>query len=274
VAYAQEQATPDSVIVLGGDLNAPPDSPTVAAIVEAGFVDTHLAAGNAECDPGTGDQCTSGRIDDAMTNLEDPDSRQQERIDFLFVGGDRACEAVEPTGLFHDGEPADGDLAFPSDHTGVQATLQCATTPAQVEAAPGQTVATTAPPTTEGLDLIDGQTAGEIRQAFTNVFDGSVTDPEVKLASIEEGEALRESFLETYGATREVAAGISVRIDELSPVDAEHFDVTYTLILDGAPVLDHLPGAAVKVGDTWLVSLRTYCDVSTQGSDTIPPPCQ
>ena len=39
-------------------------------------------------------------------------------------------------------------------------------------------------------------------------------------------------------------------------------------------VLDHLPGQAVKEGDTWLVSLRTYCDVSTQGSDTIPPPCQ
>ena len=168
VAYAQEQAAPDSVVVLGGDLNAAVDSPTIQAIVDAGFVDTHLAAGNDECDPDTGDQCTSGRIDDAMTDLEDPESQQSERIDFLFTGGDRDCEAVDPTGLFHDGEPAEGDLAFPSDHTGVQATLQCATTPEQVEAAPDQTVATTAPPTSaSGDDLVDPETEAAITRAFT-----------------------------------------------------------------------------------------------------------
>ena len=39
-------------------------------------------------------------------------------------------------------------------------------------------------------------------------------------------------------------------------------------------VLDHLPGAAVRVGDQWLVTRRTYCDISTQGQPEIPPPCQ
>jgi endonuclease/exonuclease/phosphatase family metal-dependent hydrolase len=273
VAYAQDRATADSVVVLGGDLNATVGQPAIDAIIEAGFVDTHLAGGNDECDPDTGDQCTGGRIDDAMTDLEDPESQQRERIDFLFVGGDRDCEVVDPTGLFN-GEPAAGDLAFPSDHTGVVATLSCPTTTQQVEDAPTATVATTAPPTTEAGAEIDADTEAAVAQAFTNVFDGTVTDTEVKLASLEDGEALRESFLESYEATREVAAGISVRIDALAPVDAEHVDVTYTLLLDGAAVLDHLPGAAVKVGDTWLVSLRTYCDVSTQGVDEIPEPCQ
>lgn len=39
------------------------------------------------------------------------------------------------------------------------------------------------------------------------------------------------------------------------------------------PVLDHLPGEAVLVDGRWLVSLRTYCDVSTQGAEVIPLPC-
>jgi hypothetical protein len=208
-----------------------------------------------------------------MTDLVDPGSIQTERIDFLFVGGERDCEAVDPTGLFN-GEPADGDLAFPSDHTGVEATLRCATTTEQVQSASTATVATTTPPTTLAGGSVDATTEAAITQAFTNVFDGTVTDPEVKLASLEDGEALRESFLASYEATREVAAGIRVRIDEIVPVDDTHADVTYTLLLDGSPVLDHLPGGAVQVDGTWLVSLRTYCDVSTQGVDEIPEPCR
>lgn len=271
-AYALDRATPDSVVVLGGDLNAPTGSPTIDAITGAGFVDTHLAAGNPECDPETGEHCTSGRVDDAMTDLEDPDSRQSERIDFLFLGGERDCDVVDPTGLFN-AEPADSDLAFPSDHTGVQATLRCTTTTDQVRSATTATVATTTS-TTAPAGEVDAATEEAITQAFVNVFDGSVTDPEVKLASIEGGEALRESFLESYEATRDIASGIELRIDGISAVDDTHADVTYTLLLDGAAVLDHLPGAAVKVGDTWLVSRQTYCDVSTQGADEIPEACR
>lgn len=272
-ALARDLAIGDNVVVLGGDLNAPPGAPTIEAITSAGFVDTHLAAGNAECDPETGSDCTSGRIDDAMTDLEDPASRQSERIDYLFVLDERDCEPVPPTGLFN-AEPAEGALAFPSDHTGVQATLACPTTAEQVEAAATATVASTAPTTTAPPTTVDDTTEAAITEAFRNLFDGTVTDVEVKLSSLERADELRPYFLESYEATRDVASGIRVRIDAIDAVDATHADVTYTLLLDGAAVLDHLPGAAVNIDGRWLVSLRTYCDVSTQGVDQIPEPCQ
>ncbi len=271
--FARDIATPDSVVVLGGDLNAQPGEPTIVAITDAGFVDTHLAVGNDECDPETGAECTSGRIDDSLVDLEDPTSLQTERIDYLFVLDQRNCEAVPPTGLFN-GEPAEGELAFPSDHTGVQATLACPTTTAQVEAAGTATVPSTAPSTTAPSTTADAETEAAITEAFTNLFDGSVTDVEVKLSSLERADELRSSFLESYEATREVAADIRVRIDAIEAVDATNADVTYSLLLDGAPVLDHLPGAAVNIDGEWLVTLRTYCDVSTQGVDEIPEPCQ
>src|SRR3712207_5194046 len=69
VAFAEEVAGDGAVVVIGGDLNARPAEPAVAALLDAGFVDTHVAAGNAECDPSTGAECTSGRIDDAVTDL-------------------------------------------------------------------------------------------------------------------------------------------------------------------------------------------------------------
>ena len=71
-----------------------------------------------------------------------------------------------------------------------------------------------------------------------------------------------------------IAARVRVRLDDVRRVDASHADVTYTLLLDDAAVLDHLPGAAVLSGGRWLVTRRTYCDVSTQGASEIPPPCR
>jgi endonuclease/exonuclease/phosphatase family metal-dependent hydrolase len=276
VAFTEEVVGDDSVVVIGGDLNARPGEPAVEALLAAGFTDTHLAVGNPECDPATGDQCTSGRVDDALVDLTDPGSRQSERIDYLFFGGRRACAPVRPTGLFN-AEPAAASsdvVVFPSDHTGVEATLECETTEAQREAATTATV-TTAPTTTStGGAGVDPATLAAITDAFRALFDGDVTDVEAKLAALEDGEILRPYFLASYAAQGEIAARIRVRVDEVRSLDSTHAEVTYSLLLDEATVLDHLPGAAVQVNGRWLVTRRTYCDVSTQGVAEIPPPCR
>jgi endonuclease/exonuclease/phosphatase family metal-dependent hydrolase len=278
VEFAEEVAAENSLVIIGGDLNARPDEPTIAAVTGAGFADSHLDIGNPECDTSTGEQCTSGRVDDALTDLTDPDSKQTERIDYLLYGADRGCTAVDPTGLFN-GEPADppgdGGLVFPADHTGVQATIECPTTAAQREAATDATVASTAPPeTAPSGGEPDEETVAAITESFRNVFDGDVTDVEQKLASIEDGELLRPYFLESYEAQKDIVGGVRVRIDDMSMVDDTHADVTYSVLLNDAVVLDHLPGAAIKIDDKWLVTRRTYCDVSTTGASEIPPPCQ
>jgi endonuclease/exonuclease/phosphatase family metal-dependent hydrolase len=275
--FADEVATDDSVVVIGGDLNARPGEPAVQALVDGGYEDSHLAAGNPECDAETGAQCTSGRVDDAMTDLTDPASQQTERIDYLLLGGPRSCEAVDPTGLFN-GEPADppghGGLVFPSDHTGVEATIECDTSDAQRDDASQATVTTSPPTTADPNAEADPDTVAAITASFDTLFGGAVTDPEQKLAVLEDSEILRPYFLESYEAQRSIASRIRVRIDDVVLTDPEHADVTYSLLLDDAVVLDHLPGAAVKVGDQWLVTRGTYCDVSTQGQPEIPPPCQ
>ncbi len=273
-AFALEvSADTDSVVVIGGDLNAMPSEATITAVADAGFVDTHLAAGNAECDAATGEQCTSGRIDDSLIDLQDPASQQTERIDYLFLGGKRDCKAIAPTGLFR-AAPEDNDFAYASDHTGVQATLRCATSAEQLEAAtaataPATTSTTTAAPSGVSDDVLDGVTA-----AYSNLFDGTVTDIEVKLASLENADVLRPYFLESYEIQKVIASRITVRIDSVTGIDDDNVDVVYTLLLDGAAVLDHLPGASVRIDGVWLVTLRTYCDVSTQGAPEIPLPCQ
>jgi endonuclease/exonuclease/phosphatase family metal-dependent hydrolase len=269
-------ADPNAVVVVAGDFNAKPGEPTYVLFRDGGYVDTHLAAGNAECDPATGKECTSGRVDDNLSDLRDPTSKQTERIDYVWLGGKRNCRVAEPTGLFNAAPAVDGPagLAFPSDHTGVQATLRCATSDAQRQAATTATLATTSTTAPGPAGTADTATTAAITQAFRNLFDGDVTDIDTKLASLEDADLLRPYFLDTYAKTRSVAANIRVRIDSITLTDATHADVVYTLRLGRTVVLDHLPGAAVQLDGRWLVSRRTYCEVSTQGATEIPAPCR
>ncbi|MFM8304821.1 MAG: endonuclease/exonuclease/phosphatase family protein [Actinomycetota bacterium] len=126
-----------SLRVYMGDFNVPPASPRYQAIVADGFVDSHLAAGNAECDPATGSQCTAGRDDTSIAALKDPTARESERIDFIFVKAPKRCTprfvpsgsgTGVGTGLFA-ATPAPsgpGGLVWPSDHTAVSMELTCA----------------------------------------------------------------------------------------------------------------------------------------------------
>ncbi|HEX2737982.1 MAG TPA: hypothetical protein VHP57_07590 [Acidimicrobiia bacterium] len=276
VDWIDKVRVPDDVVIFGGDLNAKPNEPIAGVIRDSGAIDTHLAAKNPECNPTTGAECTSGRVDTDMSDLTNGSSRQTERIDYLWLLTKRTCTIGKPTGLFN-ATPATngpGGLAFPSDHTGVTATVVCPTAAQQRAAANKATVTTKAPTATTVAGAVDPAVTAAITTAFQTVFNGDVTDIDAKLAAIEDGNKLRASFIDNYNKTKEIASKIRVRIDALKLKDASHADVTYTLLLENAAVLDHLPGAAVREDGHWLVSRRTYCDVSTQGATTIPEPCR
>ena len=128
-----------AVRIYMGDFNVPAGSPRYERIRADGFVDSHLAAGNPECDAATGRECTAGREDQAIAALKDPTAREHERIDFIFVKTPTSCRAALDSGSDTDGDgvgtglfaaaPAvggPGGLVWPSDHTAVSMDLTCA----------------------------------------------------------------------------------------------------------------------------------------------------
>jgi endonuclease/exonuclease/phosphatase family metal-dependent hydrolase len=275
VELLEDRRSPRSVGVLLGDLNAQPGEPTIEAIEAADYVDTFIAAGNAECDEATGTGCTGGREDADLSDLTSPGSRQSSRIDYVFLATDRDCTIEEPTGLFA-AEPADpplDDLVFAADHTGVQATISCVTG-ADDTAAAQATVPTTT--TTAGTDTaVDAETAAAITTAFETVFNGG-GELETRLGSLQDAARLRESFVARFEdpATKTIVDQVQVRIDSMQQVDANHVDVVYSILLDQAAVLDHSQGEAVREDGEWLVSRRAYCNVATLGLTTVPEPCR
>jgi endonuclease/exonuclease/phosphatase family metal-dependent hydrolase len=144
VALRHDVATP---ALVSGDFNQDPTSFVYAHVVARGWTDTYLAAGNPECNPGTGIGCTSGRADEDLSDMESPASNESERIDYFFLvppGPGSLCTPIIDSGADADGDgtatrifaddpnpfaptcgPAPDPICWPSDHEGAQVDLDC-----------------------------------------------------------------------------------------------------------------------------------------------------
>jgi endonuclease/exonuclease/phosphatase family metal-dependent hydrolase len=130
VAGFFDRQPPGAVLsIASGDLNAVPDSPTVATLLDAGFVDAWLEAGNAECDPATHAGCTGGGRKPepfvGMNTFEGPG--YDERIDYVMVRPAADCELAIEADAFAAEPRAEAlnGMWWPADHAGVLAELQC-----------------------------------------------------------------------------------------------------------------------------------------------------
>ena len=130
--------------LVAGDFNESPGSFVYRQMTDPGWIDTYLAAGHPECVPATGVGCTSGRVDDDLSQMESRATNESERIDFVFAvpptagsctvdgAGDADGDGAR-TGLFADAPnpfapacgPAPAPICWPSDHVGTQVDIDC-----------------------------------------------------------------------------------------------------------------------------------------------------
>jgi endonuclease/exonuclease/phosphatase family metal-dependent hydrolase len=145
VARTHDLATP---AIITGDFNARPDTFEYRYVITAGWTDAYLSAGNPECDPMTGIGCTSGREDQALSDLESPADGTDRRIDYIFVVPPAAdevlCEPAIDSARDDDGDgfathifandrnpfadtcgPLPDAICWPSDHKGMQTDVNC-----------------------------------------------------------------------------------------------------------------------------------------------------
>ena len=138
VDFLEQNADPEEISVISGDLNATLDSSRLAPIA-AWYQDVWTLGGNPECDPETGEGCTCCVAGPpVLDGLDAPDITFDERIDFILARTPEGCElAVDTlddlndngtsTGVFA-GTPSDppvNGIYWPADHAGVQAELFC-----------------------------------------------------------------------------------------------------------------------------------------------------
>ncbi len=115
-----------------GDLNRPIGDSRIGTLIDAGFIDTYLAAGRPECDPKTGlgcSCCVEGGL--PLAGLDDPAARFTERIDFVLARPEVGCSLSVDLGTTDHwadrplDSPVEG-LWWAADHAGVVAGLSLA----------------------------------------------------------------------------------------------------------------------------------------------------
>ena len=269
--FAEEVALDGGVTVTGGDLNDSAGSPALAVFGDAGFVDSHLAAGHSECDPASGTGCTAGREDASLADMADPSSVQSSRIDYLLYSAPgRDCSVGEGTGLFN-AEPAAGELAFPSDHTAVALTLVCdAAGAGGVDAAAAALPEEPEEPAPADGQPVDEVTAEAIAAAFETHLDGSITDIEVRIDQVEDFEGMREAARQVFEQVGEAGAAVRARVDSISRTSATTARVVYSILLNDQVIFDGRVGEAVLTDGRWFVSKATFCDLmALSGADSL-----
>jgi endonuclease/exonuclease/phosphatase family metal-dependent hydrolase len=143
--FAEEKHDVAAPAVIAGDFNDPPGTFTYNQFVGRGWIDTYLAAGNPECNPGTGVGCTSGR-DTTLAEIETTVANVDERIDYTFLippGPGDGCSATLDSPADDDGDgtatrifadapnpfsacgPLPAAVCWPSDHEGTEMDLDC-----------------------------------------------------------------------------------------------------------------------------------------------------
>jgi hypothetical protein len=126
----ERSADPEAITLVTGDLNDPIDGPPVRLILDAGFADVWEVAGNPDCDPGTGENCTSGQTGPGpYDGLDVVENVRDERIDYILARAPQSCELGVASASMFAAEPFDppiDGIFWPSDHAGVQAELTCA----------------------------------------------------------------------------------------------------------------------------------------------------
>lgn len=100
----------------------------------------------------------------------------------------------------------------------------------------------------------------EVEQNYRAFFENG--DP----ALLEDGEQLSDAIAQ-LGAMAETN---SATVTTVEFTGSDTANVTYDLIVDGAPALPGATGTAVLVDDVWKVSKNTFCTLSTLASGGAP----
>ncbi len=111
----------------------------------------------------------------------------------------------------------------------------------------------------------------EVTDAYTTFFNGKTPAADrTKLIENSEGFA---QVLEGMAADPQ-AQGTTVNVKGVTLTDDTNADVTYDLLLNGAPVLPDQTGQAIKVDGSWRVATATFCALlSIQGKGDAIPAC-
>ena len=104
------------------------------------------------------------------------------------------------------------------------------------------------------------ETKAAIQQVWQTFFDGSTPSP-MRISLLEHGDQFAHELATV--ASSPVSKGASAQVTSVSLDAAESATVTFSLKLNGSPVLTGVKGTAVLVNGSWKVSAASFCELAS-----------
>ncbi|MEU3480769.1 hypothetical protein ACI2LO_12550 [Streptomyces sp. NPDC033754] len=127
--------------------------------------------------------------------------------------------------------------------------------------------ATTAQPPGDGEPADPAAAEAEITKNWTTFFDPKTTAAE-KVKVLENGAAMQPVLAAFAG--NENAAATSAKVTGVEFTSATEANVTYDLLVGGAPALPDSQGTSILQDGTWKVSVKTLCGLVELSGVTVP----
>ncbi|MGW0045474.1 hypothetical protein [Rhodococcus sp. NPDC003348] len=106
-----------------------------------------------------------------------------------------------------------------------------------------------------------------VTHAFVTFFSGE-TPGATKITLVQNGDAFADTI--NAQANSPMATGTTATVSHVDVDAPGHATVTYTVLINGQPVLADQTGEAVQVDGTWKVAESTFCSLLTLEGN--PPP--
>lgn len=118
-----------------------------------------------------------------------------------------------------------------------------------------------------GSPAADPATTKAVTDAYVLFFDAK-QPADKRAAAVEKGDVFAPVLAAQAGNPQ--AQGTSATVSKVTTVDADHADVTYTLLMGGNPVLPDQAGQAVQENGQWKVAATTFCALLKLQGGTAP----
>lgn len=110
----------------------------------------------------------------------------------------------------------------------------------------------------------------EITKLYGIVFDGANPDVNAKLAVVDKGESVRDSFLKALNANKATFDVLTAKVNDIKFTSPTEATITFDLLAAGTPTLEGFQGKAILKDGKWYLEAGGLCDLVALADSSLP----
>lgn len=110
----------------------------------------------------------------------------------------------------------------------------------------------------------------QIEALYAFIFNGANPQIDEKLAMVDKGERVRDSFVKALTANKATFDALTSKVDKIEFTSPTEAKTTFTIMINGQPTLEGFEGKALFKDGKWYLAASGLCDLVALADATLP----